>query len=95
MIEHRVICVRTESTAFGHSGITRLGTSDGRRWERNAVVLAINFGWARFYTEDIFGNRAYVRVVGEAQGWYGTPYLTTAADRSQANNLLSLDYCWI
>ncbi len=63
----------------------------GRDWQytRQDVVHRIDTNIDRFFTE-VNGRRAYLRTYRNA---YGTEYVATDADASDANNLLNLPPC--
>jgi hypothetical protein len=89
MASLQITAVRTEQAHPGqHPHITEVKTSDGREWTRQEVLDDIRSGNDTFYTE-VNGAHAGVIDVECPLCNFGD-YIKTKADKTTADNLLSL-----
>ncbi len=88
MAEHRVTGVNKPDRDNRVEAIVSL-CGPGWHYERLEVVRRIKSGFDTFYTE-FHGRRAYLRAY---RSQYGTEYVATDADATDANNLLNLPAC--
>lgn len=89
MASLQIVAVRTEKAdPDRHAHITEVKTSDGREWTRDAVLEDIRSGDDSFYTE-LDGRRVSVIDVECPKCSFGD-YIRTKADKTTADNLLSL-----
>jgi len=91
MADVLVTCINKQPRNNPYQGITHLGGPGGGgwRWTRQQVIASIKDKSNTFYTQDQYGNRAYIGVVDDPDG----EYLRTHANGQWNDNLLSLDEC--
>ena len=90
MTIRQIKCVRTDGYDPTPGHITHVGGD----WGIVTRLDAVSHIFARshtYFTLDRWGNSASVYVAKTSNNLY---YLTTQADQSQENNLLSLPACW-
>jgi hypothetical protein len=86
--------VRMETSADGsHRHIEGVCTSDGTHYTRRDVAAAIDRGLAWYSSDGVATSVVRVMKFCPAASCMATPYITTAADSTTANNLDNLPRC--